>query len=345
MPRSRTRRKKGRGHPGRRLVWIGGRRIFSPASFDDGTSFRRLVVLWVDSEGRIVGHQNFSPTKAEGSLGQVLLAAMEDPLAGPRRRPTLIRVENEGLAAEVRQATGGAIPIRVAPTPEVDAAMDSLLEIFSGKKEEFSYLEGGRISPETVAGLFASSARLFRCAPWNSVHDSQVLRMDIPALGVDGACISIMGFLGESYGAAMFQSLASFLAFVDAVTAGGLESGRPVNLGTSYYALNFTTTAELPDTMRREVRRHAWPVAGRDAYPLLLGFERDASGRSLEPRDLEIFTSCADALCSYFDKHRARMRADEMEPISEIYSDSPLGRDVRITYPYVKDLPALPSGK
>ncbi len=56
---------------------------------------------------------------------------------------------------------------------------------------------------------------LYRLAPWKTASDDQVLRVDIPALGVHGACLSIIGGLGESLGFVLFPSLAGYEAFVD----------------------------------------------------------------------------------------------------------------------------------
>ena len=41
-------------------------------------------------------------------------------------------------------------------------------------------------------------------APWRRMSDQHILRVDIPHLGVDGACISIIGAAGESFGLALF---------------------------------------------------------------------------------------------------------------------------------------------
>jgi len=46
--------------------------------------------------------------------------------------------------------------------------------------------------------------------------DDQVLRVDIPQLGVEGACLSIIGALGESFGITLFPSHGGHEAFVAA---------------------------------------------------------------------------------------------------------------------------------
>lgn len=78
-----------------------------------------------------------------------------------------------------------------------------------------------------------------------------MLRLDIPELGVEGACVSVIGALGQSVGLIIFPSLVAFESFLDA-----MEESRPAaetpDLGTSTLALNFERGADLPARMRRE---------------------------------------------------------------------------------------------
>ena len=84
--------------------------------------------------------------------------------------------------------------------------------------EEASYLEAGRVSPAVVGELFSAAELLHHAAPWKVANDSQVLRLDIPEFGVDGACVSIIGALGESVGLLIFPSLTCFDAFARAAS-------------------------------------------------------------------------------------------------------------------------------
>ena len=54
-------------------------------------------------------------------------------------------------------------------------------------------------------GSSATAADLYRSAPWESACDDQILRDDIPDLN-EGACLSIIGALGESLGFVLFPS-------------------------------------------------------------------------------------------------------------------------------------------
>mgnify|MGYP007130729611 CR=1 FL=1 len=56
-----------------------------------------------------------------------------------------------------------------------------------------SYFEQGRLPLAVLSNLFRVAAPLYKRAPWKVAHDGQVLRLDTPQLGVEGACVSLIG--------------------------------------------------------------------------------------------------------------------------------------------------------
>ncbi|MCP4225053.1 MAG: hypothetical protein GY773_17075, partial [Actinomycetia bacterium] len=195
------------------------------------------------------------------AFGESLLDAMASPLAGLPRRPVQIRVADSALAAEAREAAPD-IDVVVAPTPELDRVLHLMAESLASAGDEGpSYFEDGRIPGDTIEALFHAAQSLFRVAPWKLVDDNQVLRLDIPALEVEGACVSIIGGLGESLGVVIFSSLVAFDMFLNAAGSGNLPEG-PIDLGSRTLSLNFERGADLPPKMRREIAEHGWPVVG-----------------------------------------------------------------------------------
>jgi hypothetical protein len=312
---------------------VGGR-LSPPFFIEEGDEpYRAELVLWMENpSGLVVGQDVIAPGHVEGAVGRVLRRALERPLAGPSRRPDIIRVADPAIAAEVHAAIGDAIPVRVAPTPELDALLEQMLESMPEGDEDESYLAGGRIPPEAVAKVFAAAEMLYRMAPWKVATDDQVLRMDIPALGVEGACVSIIGNLGESLGLLVFPSLAGYEAF-ERVAQEPLREGGPLDFGTDWLALDFARGADLPASLRREVAAHAWPVAAADAYPWVVRHDRDGAPRPLVERDLKIAAASAASLTALFAKHRRLFEAEEFEPVCESWFDEN-DLEVRFTLPY-----------
>jgi hypothetical protein len=183
-----------------------------------------------------------------------------------------------------------------------------------------------------VADLFAAARVLHAAGPWNHVDDDQTLRMDIPALGVEAACVSIIGALGQNRGLVIFPSQTAFDAFVDAAEAGPPSDGL-FDFGTTTLSLTFERADELPASMRREALEHGWPVAGSDAYPRVEHRDRDAVPRPLTERDVRIATACALAVAAFTTSQGRLFSTDDFEPVSVTYT----GDDevaVRLTAPY-----------
>ena len=317
---------------GSRCEWIGGRLV--PPFFvnDRDEPYRPTLVLWMEQpSGLLVGHQLIAPENAEGAVGRALRAALEYPLAGPPRRPDVLRVSDAATAAEVRAAIGDSISVTVAPTPELDALLQLMLKEMPGSGIDVSYLEGGRIPPAAIEKLFSAAELLYRMAPWKAATNGQVLRMDIPGLGVGGACVSIIGSLGESLGVLVFPSLAGYEAFLRAAKRPP-GRGRP-NAGTDWLALSFDRGADLSTTQRREIAAHGWRVADANAYPVVTRHDRDGASRPLVERDVKIAAACAASLTAFFVKHRNLFETDEFEPVCESWFDAQ-DLEVRFTIPY-----------
>jgi hypothetical protein len=197
--------------------------------------------------------------------------------------------------------------------------------------EEESYFERGRIAPATVAALFSAADLLFRAAPWKTATDDLVIRMDVPALGVEGACVSLIGYLGQNRGFIVFPSLAGYEAFLAA--ADTLPGPGPVDLGAGWLALTFERKRDLPKQMRNEVAEHGWPVAAPNAYPRVERRDPDGATRPLVERDVRIVTACAGVLPSFYLEHRHVFGQERSEPVCESYFDDD-ELEVRLTYPY-----------
>lgn len=107
--------------------WVGGC-AEAPFLVGEGSAARQLIfVCWIEaSTGCIVGHDIHELAEVHGALGRVLFAALKNPLVGEPRWPTSLRVGTELLAEDLQRTIGDTLPIRVAPTPEIDHALDDM---------------------------------------------------------------------------------------------------------------------------------------------------------------------------------------------------------------------------
>ncbi len=289
------------------LEWVGARYTLPEPIRDGDAVYRPEVVLWLElPSGLLVGSMMMNPSTAL-SFAETLRQTIDNPAAGPPRRPARIRVPDAALARELRASAGG-IEIVVAPVPELDDAFDQLTEALAESQPDPSYLGDGEISPAAVAELFSAAGALFRTAPWRQMSDQQIVRVDIAEYGIEGACLSILGAAGESFGLLLFRSVEDFDAFGDQLRR--QSDGQP-----AMRSLSFGPKKRLPPAMAREIQRHRWPVAGANAYPTV--FSIDAAFRPLPftERDVRIMTACTHAFVSFFEVHRSLFTGEDVKPV------------------------------
>lgn len=235
-------------------------------------------------------------------------------------------IEARRLADELRASHPG-LEVTVAPTPELEAILAAMAR---DMEPEESYLEAGSVPADAVERLFRGAELLWRIAPWAVADDDQLLRVDVPALGIEGACLSIVGALGQTLGFLLFPSLEGYEAFLQAVDRGG--EGH-LDIGTTVLSLEFERGTDLPASMRREVARHGWSVAGPDAYPRVEHRERDGVLRPLTERDVRVAAAVATSLASFFIRNGDLFGDEEFSPVCQSWYDEN-DLEVRFTLPY-----------
>ncbi len=307
--------------------WIGGLIETCFSVEDRDPPYRPLAVFWIDmSDGVLVGADVVIPGEESGAVGRLLSMALIDPMQGPRRRPDRIRVASDTLAAEVREVFDG-LPgdgprIAVAPTPELEAVIDQIASLppvlDDGEEDDedviTTYLAMSDVRPGSVAAMFVAAETLYRLAPWTHLDERQVIRLDIPDLGVTGACISIIGGLGQGRGLTIFPSFEGYEAFLDAA-ADMMLTPLPMDLGTDGISLTFEPDTDLPDALRQEAQAHRWPVAAADAFPVLDGFRADGRRRLLRDLDFQVVAAAVTALGSFIEAEGDRLESAGFEPV------------------------------
>jgi hypothetical protein len=313
-------------HSTSELEWVGARYELTEPIRDGDAVYRPQVVLWLElPSGLLVGSMMMDPSTAL-SFAETLEQTMSSPAEGPPRRPARIRVADAKLAKELRKSFGG-IRVVVASVPELDETFEQLSQALAQSPPEPSYLGDGDISPAAVADLFTVASVLFRTKPWRQVSDQQIVRVDIPEYDIDGACLSIIGAAGESFGLLLFLSVEDFDAFGDGLRRPG--DGQP-----AMWSLSFGRENELPPGMAREIEQHRWPVAGARGYPTLFSIDAAWQPVPVTEREVRMMTSCTRAFLRFFEEYGNVFTDEHAEPVRV-----PMALDdqvtVTLTAPYV----------
>lgn len=315
---------KGRAgaRPGRE--WVGGR-VLAPVFVGDDEPYRPVLELWV-AKDYIVHFELHDPNQPIPPISEDLRQKLLDPPIGGR--PRRLRLNDSDWAARMRQVLP-TLDVVSGPTPELEGPLDDLTTAMRDERPA-SYLED-RLSAEAMAALFTAADALYRLEPWDAVDDDQLIEVNIPALDVRGACLSIIGALGESYGVILFGSLADYERMLE-VAEELDETGRIRETGIVITSLNYERGADLPASLRQEVEKYGWPVAAATAYPLVEHRAADGSARTVTPRELHIITACTEALVSVLEQHQDAFAADRLPDFSLTHVDRQ-GLEVRLQSP------------
>lgn len=293
------------GDIGNASEWVGGLVIAPTYVVGEGEPYRPEILVWLDTAGLIQGMSVDSADELLEGAGDSLHQAIYQPAAGPVDAPARVRVADESLAAALL-AGNSPVDVVCAPTPEIDEVADHLFEYFSEDPAEHEGFVVGDIMPEVVGRFFQASAALYRCAPWDIVpHDESVFMLDIEALDLHGAVLSVIGQMGESYGVLMFDDAEAYEAF--------RVAGEQVQFDQDswpdfprHLAINYERGAELPDAVRREVDTYGWEVAGPHAYPwpVILEATDDLVARAPSQSEFEIAEAICRVLSEALTRHR-----------------------------------------
>jgi len=156
--------------------------------------------------------------------------------------------------------------------------------------------------------------------------------MDLPALGIEGACISIIGHTMPPPGFLIFPSLEGFQAFLDA-SEEPPRAGEPIDFETTWLSLELEEKSALPPAMQREIDEAGWKPARGGLCPHVRAYERDLVVRPLSDRDVEIVRRCAVGLSTFVARYGAVFDPHATEPVSATIWDDD-GVEIRLTAPY-----------
>ena len=282
--------------------WVGGR-LPAPFEVESPRPHRPDIVFWMLLPEDLILHHRVVDSEALVDLAATLREAMARR-EGSSPPPKRVRVASEAWAAEIRAAFGPELEVVVAPTPELDAVLAEMARTMPMPGDDRSYLCNGRIGASTIAALFRAARDLWERAPWKEADDDHVLRVDIPRLGIRGACLSIIGALDQSYGFLLFPSRDAYERFADLEFPPDAEGPQDtIDFGFDHLCFELVPKSELSRTMKKEIAHHRWRVASPRAHPTVERRSRHAEILPLTEVDLRIATACAVALSELIDRH------------------------------------------
>ena len=316
--------------------WVLGRRR-APIVIEGPTAYRPDLVLVVEAaSGFVIASEVVHP---EASADEV--AARVEGLLKPG---VTLRVDDERIADALRARLGPDQPVRVGPVPELRAPLAALSRFVGrgggSRREEPLWTD--EASAEARIGFFQAAAQFERSAPWEAAGDGQVLRLDVPALGWDGACASILGAAGEEFGLLLLRSIEDYVAFTRLAGEPGRPANRRRGIGIPLLSVNLDDPDAITggDVLAKRARAHGWQPGPEGRLAYLLKVSPESVTQPITTDDYRLATASLEAVRVFVEKN---LRLFQQPPAERIETQSrvvmPAGElEVRVTAP-PDDLP------
>lgn len=285
-PKPSTHRRPGRG-PSARLRAIEAEWVLGAIQVPPGL----YVLVFLDRASNIayscVTSRLDEPAVAEAWRG-ALLEAAERGVPAPRR----LRATSSELADLLRGVTELAVDREPADMPELVALGGDIQQLLqqTGLHADLgpSYFGDGRVGVDVVRSFFAAALAFRDARPWRRLAGGEVLDLEIPALGIDGAG-AILVHDDDTGGLAILadpEDLADFSSGADELR--------------NALALCFLPRRELPEGLRAELRRlDVPPRIGR--LPVLVALGELGLPRPLTADDYRVATATIEAVRRFAD--------------------------------------------
>jgi hypothetical protein len=246
---------------------------------DDGKPFRPRFPLWLnvetglvytDPDGLLSAHQDPLHAALEALLRFV------EQLAQQHARPQRIEVRDPELAEYLRRHTADRdLDVHLKDRlPALEAAVADLTRsVESRASGPPSLLDSRGVAIERIRAFADAAAEFYRAAPWRYLSDSDLFEVESPKPPRGMTCFVVLGAARSAFGLGFYPDRRSYECFLRAGRDG--EYGTEIAAGLSQVI--FDCLDDMPDSDAILWAEHGLPVAGDQAYPLVMKYGRSGA--------------------------------------------------------------------
>ena len=234
----------------------------------EGQPYRAWMAIVLDRTNDLVLSHRLTPERLEAdSLWEAVREGLFRPAAGEPHRPQAIEVGSDEAAAALRHRFEHA-NIEVDVLERLDAlelVLDDMAQSLGGPGTLPSLIQVPGMQPSQVGSFYAAAAEFYRQRPWQQVPGDSVIRIECGKFRSGPFYAVVMGQSGIQQGLAIYEDLAALQAMI-AGEGSEAEHAR----GMSVLSLMYGEAFEMPARDLDAAEQFGWPVAGPEAYPLIL---------------------------------------------------------------------------
>ena len=258
-----------------------------------------IVLVTSRSNDLVLTHEMLEEIPSAALLWDVLVQAMQRPVAGQPHRPTELQVRADERWEALRPHLD-EIGIGLAVAEELhplEAVFQGMCEHVCGKPEP-GLLDMPGVTPAQVGSFYEAAAFFFGQAPWKKVGYEAAIKVECAKFQSGPWYAVLMGQSGLTMGLALYEDLKA-LRKIWASKQGDEDNARQ-SVATT---VTFGEEWDIPVADLEAAQKHGWPVARADAYPEVFHKERGLSLRPPLAWELELMEGCLRAVPEFVARH------------------------------------------
>ena len=221
---------------------------------------------------------------------------------GDPHRPGVIEVasagQREALLPYLDRA--GIECVGLEQLEHLDSMLDSMAQHLLGEGAPPSLLDVPGMEPSQVGSFYAAAAEFYRRKPWQQVPGDTPIKVVCDKFQSGPWYAVVMGQSGVQQGLAVYEDLAALQGMM---TGGRSEEENSRRM--SALSLMFSEAFEIPVRDLDTAERHGWPVAGPEAYPLVIRINPGHAVRPPLAWELELLEGCLRAIPEFLAEKNA----------------------------------------
>jgi hypothetical protein len=281
----------------------------APIYVRENPNERAWLSFILERETELIIGQELALDATPATALKLVQAALIRPLAGPRRKPARIIVERQDLGTALVAKLGIHVEVSDRPLPEGDQFLAGMKRFLDGagaaisdrdedeEAQHATYFEGN-LPPALIKDLITKASALGKLRPWDVCSDD-LIRLDIPEMGVKEAGVCVIGQMGESLGILVYRSREDYLVQVgrgERLANQPEFSPEAATPGIPILSLNFDPPGEVPESMRKEAAAMGLKAGRTTLYPHVLCVDPDGVRRPTAERDVRLILAVTAAL-------------------------------------------------
>jgi hypothetical protein len=233
-------------------------------------------------------------------------------LIGEPRRPGVVQLSPDEPFQDLRARLDG-IGIRCVVNEDtrlLDELIDDLTEEVAGPRRVKSLIRSPGITPAQLGSFFAASSDFYRAAPWKRISGDAIVQVETEAFTSGPWYAVVMGQSGIELGMALYEDLKHLRKLMT-----GRCSDKENARRMSALSVTFSEAFEIAPEDFDAIEQFDWPVAGTEAYPIVLRVNPGLVLRVPLAWELELLEACQRAIPEFL-RQEGSTKASLVIPLS-----------------------------